>query len=507
MADLDAKVLEDLYLSEVSIRKDIETARKYYEGKTAVFERDETYADGQQKSNTVTNWIQFGVDMFVGSLTQMPWQVTDSAAQDGQSSPFIERYMTADFENDLESQDSEAFENSLIAGSHVEVHEFMDGKIVIRNFPREQFAFSKDPNGEIQAAVRYIRLDPGTFFEGRILDDVVELMTGWDDRMIVDYRREAPRADQGGQTPAWEEEQSIEHNYGMVPIIEWKWNKAGASLINEPLRRQVDEYSDIDSHSGDDIRNNTNAKLIIEGCDPAWLVENAKLINEMNMLPLPENASCSYQMKGNDVQRVKDRLDRCKENIHTMLGVPDVQSIAGATGDTSGIALKLRFMPMVHKASKMIKYLKASLRKRIELIAARTRVIEGLDVDSNIGVEIQFTLPVNRIEEWASIKGLDGVVSHLRQLELLSDIDDPHEELERIRAEELTANRIDPDSETPEQTANRVNGQVDQQAQSPDLQAMIEQVIQLISDAAIDVTLRNGVIERTIDRKNAERAA
>ena len=51
----------------------------------------------------------------------------------------------------------------------------------------------------------------------------------------------------------------------------------------------------------------------------------------------------------------------------------------------------------------------------------------------NYELTIQFTLPVNRVEEWQNIGALTGVVSHRTQLELLTDVHDPEQELERLQ--------------------------------------------------------------------------
>ena len=53
----------------------------------------------------------------------------------------------------------------------------------------------------------------------------------------------------------------------------------------------------------------------------------------------------------------------------------------------------------------------------------------------NYEVKLQFRMPTNRIEEWQNIGNLDGIVSHKTQLELLSDIEDPDNEIENLRRE------------------------------------------------------------------------
>jgi hypothetical protein len=117
-----------------------------------------------------------------------------------------------------------------------------------------------------------------------------------------------------------------------------------------------------------------------------------------------------------------------------MAEVPDVNEIVGTTGQTSGIALKLMFTPMHERAEDMIVLLKQALRKRIKLLNAIASKRSQQTIENYL-IQIQFRIPVNRIEEWANISKLENVVSHQTMLKLLTDIEDPASEMEAIKNE------------------------------------------------------------------------
>jgi len=269
--------------------------------------------------------------------------------------------------------------------------------------------------------------------------------------------------------------------------VEWRATDDRESMLSDALLRQIDEYDDIDSLSGDDIRNVSDALLKIKGISGSWIKENEDAILRMRVLPLPDDADAEYLSKSTDTQRVADRLTRCREAIHTMGCVPDIHQVTGATGSTSGIALKLKFMPMQQRAEAMFKQLQKSLRKRIDVLNSITSKATKTKIE-NYQIIMQFNMPVNRIEEWANIGALTDIVTHRTQLELLSDIDDADSELKGLEDEHINKAEVQGINQSPEAAAAAQDVQVAQTM--PKVDATIEQSLAVIGDRILAAVTR-----------------
>ena len=137
--------------------------------------------------------------------------------------------------------------------------------------------------------------------------------------------------------------------------------------------------------------------------------------------------------------------------------------------------------------------LKAGMRDRIALIN-KVLTIQKKPPIEDYRVVIQFELPTNRIEEWMAIGALKEIVSHRTMLELLSDIDNPEEELDHLEAEAVDGADI-----APEEAAARQDEQIAQIA--VDTGPAVEAAILGLTSAVLDNILKSGVIDRTLKRE------
>ena len=219
--------------------------------------------------------------------------------------------------------------------------------------------------------------------------------------------------------------------------------------------------------------------LLTVKADPKWLEDNADMIRKMRMVAIEESGDVGYVVRPSNTEPVKTRLDRSRKQICMIAGVPDITDMEGATGSTSGIALRLRFMSMQFRASSMMHPLKDAIRQRVDLINAlavklRKPAINGYDVT------IQFVMPHNRTEEWQAIGALNNIVSHRTQLQLLSDIEDPESELKAV----MDDMALSPDSrdELIERTTEAIK-------------PYAKDMVQAVSAAILDATLQSGALQ------------
>jgi len=438
----DVRRIEELWELGASARMDAERRERYYAGRHAILDREATWADGTAKANIVTNWAKYAVDLYKGAMTTAPFQVSareggedaDGAASESTVDPFSYYSDVAD-QNALHAIDVEMLRQALTIGYGVEMHEYRedkDGKPYHRitaSHPRE-WQIVYDWEGEPAFAVRRVALGPGQLGpDGEILMDDLEILTAWDKAEW----RQWTRGGATGADGAWTLRDGRPHYFGRPPIVVWTIDEMREPILTDDLIGQIDEYNEIDSCAGDNIRDIVDAILTVKA-DPSWLASNAETIRNMRMVAIEESGDVGYVVRPSNTEPVKTRLDRSRKQICMIAGVPDITDMEGATGSTSGIALRLRFMSMQHRASGMMHHLRDAVRQRIDLINAlalklRKPAITAYDVG------IQFVLPHNRTEEWTAIGALKDIVSHRTQLKLLSDIEDPESELSAVMNE------------------------------------------------------------------------
>jgi len=471
----------------------------YYDGRHAITERRETYADGKPKSNRVTNWIAYGCDAYVGALTGTPYQVSDAERANRDPLPGDapsqnegpDLYSEIAERNNLDAQDQENLLTAMVKGYGIELHAFYDGEIVITNDDPQNWAFIKNDTGENVVGIKRITLKKGTLFNGEILGRDIEWMSVYDDSTITDYTCPAGGGGMGGAWVAMGE--GRKHFYGRLPIVVWSVNDSQESIIADDVIGQHDEYNDIDSASGDDIRAGVDNVLVLNGVSQDFIAKHERTIREKRIIPLEDKneQDAKYLERNINSDPVEKRLMRTREAIHTMLRVPDVMHIVGATGATSGIALKLKFTPLIQRAQSMIHYLKKHVKERIELINAMLGPSSQKQIADYV-VNINISLPMNTIDQWAAIGALKGIVSHKTMLEFLEGVDDPERELARIQAESAMRGI----SATPEEQAQGVEAGAGaaQQALMPKAAEVLDLIRTIVLQAARD----SGAIDAAI---------
>lgn len=478
--DLTTEQIESLWTRSDALRKKQARARRYYKGESDITSRNVKYSSGVKKSNVPTNWAGYVVGMYTGAMTAQPYQV---APDDEDVPDTTGNYTDISKAASLDATDVENLRNALICGYGLELHEFVDSEHKVMSEKPEVWSLLRDENEAIVVAMTRFVIPKGDLFRGEMLEAETEIQYVYDDKQRVAYRRTVTGAIRG----AWTELERSPHYYGAVPVVEFRINDNRDPLLSDALLKQIDEYEEIDSLSGDDIRNTADAILVLKGVDPAWVKEHSELINSQRVLPIPDDAEATYLTRETDTQRIDSRMNRSREAIHIMACVPDIQQIVGATGGTSGIALKLKFMPMEQQAGAMALEIKKGIAQRIDVINSIMRKATQKTID-NYKIIIGFNMPINRIEEWDSIGNLTGIVSHKTQIELLSDIDDAQKELDQLEGEQVAQADIQAVNAPPEQQAATQDAQVAKAA--PTVDATIENSINIIGDRILAAVLR-----------------
>ena len=104
--------------------------------------------------------------------------------------------------------------------------------------------------------------------------------------------------------------------------------------------------------------------------------------------------------------------------------------------NTSGTALAYKLQSMSNLALSFDRKIEKSLRKRYKLFCALGTNVADRDAWRQLSVKTTRNLPKNLQEEAQTAAQLEGIVSKETQLSVLSIVDDPKTEIERMEDEE-----------------------------------------------------------------------
>lgn len=233
-----------------------------------------------------------------------------------------------------------------------------------------------------------------------------------------------------------------DHYFDGVPIIEYENNKFRQGDFEDVLSL-IDLYDEAQSDTSNYMSDLNDAMLKIVG-NLEIDVEQAKKMKENNILMLQTEvnadgrsgqADADYIYKKYDVNGTEAYKDRIFNNILLFASIPNLLD-EHFSQNQSGEALKMKLFGLSQKRSIKERLFKKSLRDRYRLISnMMKRASEGeLDVNE---ISITFTenLPRAIDQELRWFASLGGELSQETLLSLLSFVDNPKEEMEKIEYE------------------------------------------------------------------------
>ena len=237
-------------------------------------------------------------------------------------------------------------------------------------------------------------------------------------------------------------EKEEEHFFNGVPIIEYMNNKFRQGDFEDVLNL-IDLYDAAQSDTANYMTDFNDAMLKIVG-NLDIDVETAQKMKEHNILLLQtepgtdgraSQADADYIYKKYDVQGTEAYKDRLAADIHKFTNTPNMND-EHFSGTQSGESMKYKLFGLEQVRSIKERLFKKALRDRYRLINnVMTRASEGgFDVND---IQIVFTpnLPKSLKEEIEMFIKLGGKLSEETTLSVLSLVENPKEELEKIEAE------------------------------------------------------------------------
>lgn len=237
------------------------------------------------------------------------------------------------------------------------------------------------------------------------------------------------------------------HMFGGVPIVEYRSDRYRMSVFERQLSL-IDAYDAAQSDTANYMTDLNDAILVIEGrAENAKDPKMMKTMKDANMLILlPEQQydgresplKAYYLTKSYDVQGVEAYKTRLRDDIFNLASVPNLSDETFA-GNQSGEALKYKMFGLQQRRNDKEKFFAKGLRVRYALLAnLKKEVSEYTGELPDIDFIFTPNLPESNLAEMETYINAGGTLSQKTMLKLLTFIDDPNEEIKKIKEEGTT---------------------------------------------------------------------
>lgn len=260
-------------------------------------------------------------------------------------------------------------------------------------------------------------------FDGEKLVEY-DVLDVYDDMNIYRYKRKIVKDKKPG---AWSLTEEKQHLFDSVPIIKFNNNDINRSDI-EPVLSLIDAYDRIMSDMDNEIESFRLAYLIFTGFIPDE--EDLKRLYSTGAMYMP-SVTCDAKYLTKDINKdaVEWFLKVCRQNIYKFSQTPDMSEEMFA-GNTTGVALEMRFRSFEFKIGDYVRELSDGLTRMMQLITSYWSFKSKLTIDyADFNFIFERNLPKNKLEEATITQMLKGNVSELTRLSELSCVADPEQEL------------------------------------------------------------------------------
>lgn len=392
----DYQACEDLYLSDHAILR---------------AEAKETY---KPDNRLVVNYAKYIVDTFVGYQLGIPVKISH---EDSSVSDFVANFRKV---NDSEDSEFELAKTSSIFG-HAFAYLYQDEAGLTRltyDNPLNMFIVHDDT---VQArplfAVRYALGDD----KGEASGEVITATERYD--MLVDSAGFVVLGDPEN------------HVFGGLPVIELIENEERQAVF-EAVKTLVNALDKVFSEKANDVDYFADAYLKVIGVE---------LDDESKVDFRDSRIFNAWSHDGKPIEIAfleKPNADTTQENLIERLVkfIFDISMVANLSdedfGNSSGTALAFKLQPMSNLALIKDRKMQSAFNRLYEQVFSVP--MAGVPVDAWLGLEYRFTrnVPRNLLEEAQIAQALDGQVSDETKLAVLSIVDNPSDELDKIAKEE-----------------------------------------------------------------------
>lgn len=231
----------------------------------------------------------------------------------------------------------------------------------------------------------------------------------------------------------WDKKEQ-EHYFDGVPATEYRENKECQGIF-EPVMSMIDAYNKAISEKAKDVDYFADAYLKIIGTlldeDELKHIRSDRVINFDGDA---ENLMIDFLQKPDGDVTQEHLIDRLEKLIFQIAMVANISD--ENFGTSSGIAMSYKLQAMNNLRKTKERKFTSGMNRRYKLIFSNP----GNAMQKNDWVKLHYkftpNVPANLLEESQIAQNLSGVVSQETQLGVLSVVDNPKAEIERIDKEE-----------------------------------------------------------------------
>ena len=230
--------------------------------------------------------------------------------------------------------------------------------------------------------------------------------------------------------------EEVENPYGYIPVVEYIMNEERLGIY-EGVANLIESYNHTISEKANDVDAFAEAYLAVLGAeldeDGLYKIRDNRIIN----LYGTDNAKdvvVQFLQKPTADTTQEHLLDRLESQIYQKAMVVNFGA-DGFGANESGDARSYRLLQMDNLAAFTNKKFKKSIMKRYKIFCSLPTNSASPEAWKDIDVTFNPNVPKNITEEINNAKNVSGIVSTETQLALLSIVDDPKAELERIEDE------------------------------------------------------------------------
>lgn len=383
----------------------------YYHNKNKILSR--TMQDENKPNNKVAHpYASYITDTLTGYF--MGEGVTYSSLDEG----LLEELNLVLEYNDAQDEDMELAKDMSIFGLGVELQYIdKDGASRIKRLdPREVVLVYDDTlEEEMLYAIRYYKCN--------------DILTDTNYYMIEVYSRKDVATYKSNELLSSITEVSREpHYYGLVPVAVFYNNEEEVGDF-ENVISLIDAYDQMESDSLNDFEYFVDAYMVLSGLQADG--DDIQQMKENRVILLDDDSEAKWLIKetnDTNIENVKNRLD---SDIHKFSKTPDMSDEAFA-GNSSGVAIKYKTMPMENVVSIKERKFKKGLQRRIELLFGISALKGGSYDWRAINITFTRNLPTNESEIATMVSTLDGIVSAETLLSQIPFVEDVKEEMDKL---------------------------------------------------------------------------
>lgn len=384
----------------------------YYNGKQAILYKQ--YEDETKPcSHVVTNFCKNIVDIYTGYIAA-------PNCINYQSDSDIEQILEVLKYNDVATEDVDFLRTALICGTSNELM-YIDEEKKVRFTvvsPLCSFGiYSDDLTNDLLYFVRWVKE------EDWVNDSQNYLLDVYGPKTVKHYRM------LGMNGPLEFLGEEI-HYFNQCPANTFSLeNEEG---IFKCIMSLQDAYNETLSNQGDEISSLANSYMVLTGAFDAESIDVTQM-RQNRLICLPEGATTEWLIKDVNDNQTNTNLDRIQENIYRISCCPDFSSDSFSSGVSSGVAIKYRLTGCETRASTVEAAMKKALQRRIELICGFAAILTGEEVFRDIKINFTRNLPEDYSTAANLVSTLKGMVSDETLIAQFDFIDDPKEEVEKVK--------------------------------------------------------------------------